>query len=173
MKFEIPFDIKTYLNQTELIVPYIYSHLIKKVKISLIMGVLLLIIGSVLLLKNEDSGVILIIISLIVLYDSYRKNNHYNRTKVAFMDIMKKNVTEKADGLKTGTFEFLPDKLIYTDDLSSSTISWPDFEGYKVVKSNLLMIVNQKDGNIQVIGEKEVGIEKFNLAVDFVKQHVK
>ncbi len=80
---------------------------------------------------------------------------------------------EKAGGLKTGTFEFLPDNLIYTDDLSSSTINWTDFEGYKVVKSNLLMIVNQKDGNILVVGEKEVGTEKFNMAVDFVKQHVK
>lgn len=89
------------------------------------------------------------------------------------MDIMKTNMEEKADGLKTGTFEFLPDNLIYTDDLSSSTIKWSDFEGYKVVKSNLLMIINQKEGNILVVGEKEVGPEKFNMAVDFVKQHVK
>lgn len=80
---------------------------------------------------------------------------------------------EKAGRLKTGTFEFLPENLIYTDDLSSLTINQTDFEGYKVVKSNLLMIVNQKDGNILVVGEKEVGTEKFNMAVDFVKQHVK
>lgn len=123
MKLEIPFNTKTYLNQVELLVPYIYSHLIKKVNISLVIGLLLLVTGSLLLIKNEDSGGILIIISLIALYDSYRKNDHCKRTKIAFMDIMKTNMEEKAGRLKTGTFEFLPENLIYTDDLSSLTIN--------------------------------------------------
>lgn len=173
LKFEIPFEAKTYLNQVELTVPYIYAHIIRKVNISLIVGLLLLITGLLIFPNNEDLGILLIFISLIVLFNAYQKNKLYKRSKNAFMDVMQKNMFEKADGLKTGTFEFLPDKLRYTDDLTSSSISWTDFEGYKVVKSNLLMIVNQKKGNILIIGEKEIGTNNFKKVISFVEQRFK
>lgn len=169
MKFEIPFKTKTYLRQVEVIVPFVYSDLIKKVKISLIIGSLLIIIGSILLFNNEDSGLALVLISLFVLYYTYQKNNLYNQTKIAYIKIMMKNIV----GLKTGVFEFLPDSLVYKDDSNLSTINWTDFKGYKVVKSNLLLIVNQKNIDMLVIGEEEIGVEKFKETLAFVKQHIK
>ncbi|WP_420399775.1 hypothetical protein [Flagellimonas sp.] len=172
MKFEIPFEEKTYLNQIRLVIPVIYSGLRIKIKRNITIGVFLILVGILLLQFDVDFGGLPIIIGPVFLYQSYRDKKSYLLRKSTVLGVIHQELDSKREILKKGIFEFRPNSLFYKDELSESNTPWSEFEGFKVIERNVLMIVNQKEGKILVIGEKEVGNKDFNTIVGFLESKI-
>ena len=116
MKFKIPFDKETYLNQVELIIPIVYSDLQRRIKNPLIFGIALLILGLTIVLSGENMGFVFIIIGIILLINSYLNNKKYIANKKTYLNLVKKNLAEKFTDYEYGTFEFNDDNLTFSDN---------------------------------------------------------
>lgn len=89
------------------------------------------------------------------------------------MSRIKAYIAEENKIPKYGVFEFKEDCLVFLDDFSETTTDWGDFQEYKIVKSNLLMMRNKEQGDIMVIGKSEIGESEFKKVISFVKRKIK
>ncbi len=85
---------------------------------------------------------------------------------------LKEHMIKENNMPKYGTLEFKKECLVFTDDYNETTTNWKDFQEYKVVKSNLLMMRNKEKGDILVLGESEIGRLEFKKVVAFVKTKI-
>ncbi|MET1260539.1 hypothetical protein ABV409_14430 [Flagellimonas sp. DF-77] len=169
LRLEIPFEKATYLSQIDLLFPLVYADLIQKLRIQLLLGLVLILIGTALLYAGHDFGAFPLIIGLLFGYEAYRIYREFSTKRKGLKTRAIENLESNKGTITKGVFEFLDNALRYSDDLTESIIPWSDFQGFRIVKGNALLIVDQRKGNILVFGEKEVGQEPFRKAVALLK----
>lgn len=170
MKFEIPFKAETYLKQVELTIPFIYKHHLKDTREALIVALTSLFIGIVINIGKSNFGNIFIILGVWFIIKSYQKYILYKTSKKIFLKIAKKELSKNQSDYRNGIFEFTEDTLRYNDTLKTIDSTWNEFESFKIVSANLLLILDEKKGEIIVIGENEVGNKNFEKIIKFVER---
>ncbi|MFD1014642.1 hypothetical protein [Winogradskyella rapida] len=173
MKFEIPFNSDIYLNQTELIIPFIYKPYLKDARESLIVGLTSTLIGISIIIGKSNLGFVFILMGIFYIIKAYPKFQLYNKLKSTYFEKIKEKVVEVESNYGNGIFEFKDDSIEYADKNITRDIKWTEFKGFKVMKSNLLMILEPDKGDIMIIGENEVGSQNFQRIVEFVKHKLK
>ena len=172
MKFKIPFNKETYLNQVKLIIPIVYSDLYNRIKTTLTSGIILFIIGLTIVLTGTKSGFVLIIIGIILLVNSYLNNKKYKTNSETYLNLVKKNLVEKLTDYEYGTFDFNDDKLTFSDKTKNRSFKWSEFQDYKIIDRNLFLILDKYKGEIYAIGEKEVNNTNFKKIIEFVEKRI-
>ena len=173
MKFEIPFNKEIYLNQIKLIIPLTYSDYYKKVKESLIVGLISIGLGIFIIMGKSSLGYLFITLGIVSSINSYIKFKEYRNLKKIHLTIIEEKLSETSISLENGIIEFNEVYLTYIDKTQSRQLNWAEFDGYKIIKSNLLLVLDQKKGDIMVIGEDEIGSENFKKIIEFVKTKLK
>lgn len=173
MKFDIPFNSEIYLSQTQLIIPLVYKDYLKSVRESIIVGLISIILGVFIIIGKSNLGNVFIILGIGFLIKSLTKFNLYNKLKKTHLKLTKESLLKNESEFGNGVFEFTSQSLKYSTKSEIRDINWNEFEGFKIVKSNLLLILNQKNGEIVAIGKKEIGNEYFKKIVDFIKLKLK
>lgn len=173
MKFEIPFKSDIYLNQTELIIPLIYKPYLKDARESLIVGLIATLFGISIVIAKSYLGIVFVLLGIVFIVKAYPKFQLYNKLKSTYFDKIKAKVAEVESDFGNGIFEFKEDSVKYLDKNITRDIKWTEFRGYKVMESNLLMILEPDKGDIMIIGENEVGSQNFTRIVEFVKTKLK
>lgn len=172
MKYKIPFEEKLHLKQTKITLPYIFEEAYYKVVEMSILFVVFFILGVILLIFEIELGSLLLGISAITGFGLYWRNDRYKELKNDYMsrlnDYLKKNKVSSY-----GIFEFNDTDLTFIDENSTTVTKWEDFQQYKVVKSNLLMMRKKELGDILVVGKSEVKEGEFEKIVSFVKGKMK
>ena len=172
MKFKIPFDQETYLNQVELIIPIVYSDLNRRIKNALTFGIIILILGLTIVFSKSDTGYLFIIIGIILLINSYLNNKKYKKNKETYLNLVKKNLTENLNDYKYGTFEFNDDNLTFSDQNKNRIFKWTEFQDYKIIDRNLFLVLDKYKGEIYAIGEKEINNTNFKKVIEFVEKKI-
>lgn len=173
MKFEIPFKEKIYLDQVELMIPLIYRYYIKNARESIIVGILSSLLGVLIIVGKSYLGVIFIALGIWFLILSFPKFKLYNNLKKTHLTKTREIFAENDSNFGNGIFEFTDNSLRYTDKLHTRDIQWTEFKKYKVIDSNLFLILEREKGDIMAIGEQEIGTDNFNKVVDFIKTKIK
>ncbi|MGB3607170.1 hypothetical protein [Psychroserpens sp.] len=173
MKFDIPFKSEIYLNQTQLIIPMIYRHYFKDARESLIVGLISTSLGISIIIGKSYLGIVFIALGTWFIIKSYPKFKLYNTLKKTHLKLTKEKLSESESDFGNGIFEFTENSLKYIDKLQTRDIEWTEFKDFKIVESNLLLILDQEKGDIMAIGENEIGIENFVKIIDFVKTKLK
>ena len=161
MKFEIPFDTDIFLYQTELIIPLVYSSYLKDTRESLIVGLISTLIGILIIIEKSYLGILLILIGVFYTVNAYSKFGLYKKLKSTHLEKVKENITKDVSNFGNGIFEFKEDSIKYVDKNITRDINWSEFKGFKIMNSNLLLILEPDQGDIMVIGESEVGSHNF------------
>lgn len=173
MKFDIPFKSEIYLNQVQLMIPIIYKHYFKDARESLIVGILSSLLGIFIILGKSYLGIVFIGLGIWFIIKSFPKFKLYKTLKKTHLKITKEKLSENESDLGNGIFEFTKNSLKYIDKLQTRDIKWSEFKSYKIVESNLFLILEQEEGDIMAIGENEIGNENFEKVIDFVKTKLK
>ena len=173
MKFEIPFKSEIYLNQVQLMIPIIYKRYFKDARESLIVGVLSSLLGVFIILGKSYLGIVFIGLGIWFIIKSFPKFKLYNTLKRTHLKITKEKLSENQSDFGNGIFEFSENSLKYIDKLQTRNIKWNEFKNFKVVRSNLFLILEQEKGDIVAIGKDEIGHESFERVIDFVKTKLK
>jgi hypothetical protein len=173
LKFEIPFKSDIYLNQTELIIPFIYKPYLKDARESLIVGLISTLIGISIIIGKSYLGIVFIILGVFYVVKAYPKFQLYNKLKSTYFEKIKEKVAEVESDFGNGIFEFKDESIKYVDKNITRDIKWTEFKGFKVMDSNLIMPLESEKGDIMIIGENEVGNEDFKKIVEFVKTKLK
>jgi len=173
LNFKLPFDKKTYLQQTQLGIPIIHSELIRRRRNSLISGLFFTALGTTILFRKGDIGVIFVLIGVISFFDCYLKNQKYTEFKNNIMSATKNHLKNDQYVPQFGVFDFNDDYVIYMDEIMCSKTKWSEFEDYKLVKSNLFLIRKKVDGDMLVLGKNEIGEMNFIKLIELTKSKIK
>ena len=173
MKFEIPFKSEIYLNQIQLMVPIIYKYYFKDAKETLIVGILSSLLGVFIILGKSYLGIVFIVLGVYFIFKSFPKFKLYNTLKKTHLKITQEKLSENQSDFGNGIFEFNESSLKYIDKLQTRDIKWNEFKNFKIVESNLFLILDQEKGDIMAIGEDEIGKESFEKMIEFVKIKLK
>jgi hypothetical protein len=173
LKFEIPFNSDIYLNQTELIIRYIYKSYLKDARESLFVGLISILIGISIIIGKSFLGIVFVLLGIFYTLKSYPKFQIYNKLVSTSLKKESESFAKVESDFSNGIFEFRADSLKFYDNNISRDIKWIDFKGFKLIKSNLLLILEPDKGDIMIIGESEVGIDNFKKIVEFVKHKLK
>ena len=172
LKFKIPFDKETYLNQVKLIIPIVYSDLNRRIKNALTFGIVLLILGLVIIFSGIKTGFVFIIIGIILLVNSYLNNKKYKTNSETYLNLVEKNLVGKLTDYEYGTFEFYDDNLTFSDKTQNRSFKWSEFQDYKIIDRNLFLILDKYKGEIYAIGEKEINNTNFKKVIEFVEKRI-
>lgn len=172
MKFKIPFEKETYLNQVKLIIPIVYSDLKRRINNALTFGIILLILGLTVVLSGADIGYIFIIIGIILLINSYLNNKKYKTNRETYLNLVEKNLAEKLADYEYGIFEFNNENLTFSDNTQNQIFKWSEFQDYKVIDRNLFLVLDKYKGEIYAIGEKEINNMNFKKVIEFVEKRI-
>lgn len=173
MKFDIPFKSEIYLNQTQLIIPLIYKPYLKDARESLIVGLISTLIGISIIIGKSYLGIVFVLLGAVYIIKAYPKFQLYSKLKSTYFEKVKEKVAEVESDFGNGIFEFKEHSIKYIDKNITRDVKWNEFKGFKVVKSNLLLILEPDNGDIMIIGENEIGSENFKKTVEFVKTKLK
>ncbi|MEW7292859.1 hypothetical protein [Aquimarina sp. 2304DJ70-9] len=172
MKYQIPFDEKLYIEQTKLTFPYIFPKEYKKMKESLIISCICFILGLSILIGGSELSTLFFVIGIFAIFDLYFKNEKYTGLKNDYTRNLK-SLFKENEVTTTGIFELNDHCLRYSNDYLCNWTNWEDFQKYKIVKSNLLLIQKENYGEVFVIGKSEVGEEDFQNILNFVHEKIK
>ncbi|WP_397362282.1 hypothetical protein [Olleya sp. R77988] len=154
-------------------IPIIYKHYFKDARESLIVGLLSALLGIFILIGNSYVGIVFIVLGILFIIKSFPKFKLYNTLKRTHLEITKEKLSENQSDFGNGIFEFNENSLKYIDKLQTRDIKWNEIKNFKVVESNLFLIIEQEKGDIMVIGEEEIGNESFGKVLEFVKTKLK
>ena len=173
MKFEIPFKPEIYLNQIQLIIPLIYRAYYKDARETIIVGLISTLLGISIIIGKSYLGIVFIVLGIFFIIKSYPKFKLYNTLKSTYFKKVKEKVSEVESDFGNAIFEFNENSIKYIDKFTTREIEWTEFKNYKIVESNLLLILEQDKGDIMAIGKNEVGNLSFDKIIDFVKSKLK
>jgi hypothetical protein len=173
LKYKIPFNRELFYQQTEITLPYVFSDAFFRRKEAIIWSIIFLLLGISILISNRSFGALFLAFSAIAFYNLYWKNDKYKELKNDYMSRLKAHMNKENKIPKHGVFEFKEDSLVFSDDYSETITEWRNFQEYKIVKSNLLLMRNKEQGDIMVIGESEIGKLEFQKVISFVKRKFK
>ncbi|WP_138434635.1 hypothetical protein [Winogradskyella algicola] len=173
MRYEIPFDLELYYLQTKITFPYVFSDSYRKSKEALFWFIIFICLGIFIIIGKGNLGFLFLAFSLFSFYNFYTYNKKYHNLKNDYMSRIKALIDKENEIPKYGIFEFNKDCLVFTDDFSETKTEWNDFQEYKIVKSNLLLMRNKEQGDIVVIGKSEIGEIEFKNVISFVKEKIK
>ena len=173
MKFDIPFKSEIYLNQVKLMTPIIYTEYYKDARKSLTVGIFSSLLGVFIILGKSQLGVLFIVLGISFIIKSLPKFKLYKTLKRTYFKITKKKLFENKSDFGKGIFEFTENSLKYIDNIETRDIKWNEFESYKIIKSNLFLILEQEKGEIMAIGKNEIGSENFEKVIIFIKTKLK
>jgi len=117
----------------------------------LIFGVFIFIIGLIVVLSEEKTGYILIIIGIILLINSYLNDKRYKINRETYLSLVEKNLTEKFADYEYGMFEFNYDNLTFSDNTQNWIFKWSEFQDYKIIDRNLFLVLDKYIGEIYAI----------------------
>jgi len=137
----------------------------------LIFGVFIFIIGLIVVLSEEKTGYILIIIGIILLINSYLNDKRYKINRETYLSLVEKNLTEKFADYEYGMFEFNYDNLTFSDNTQNWIFKWSEFQDYKIIDRNLFLVLDKYKGEIYAIGEKEINNTNFKKIIEFVEKN--
>ncbi len=173
MKFDIPFKSEIYLNQVELMTPLIYSEYYKDARKSLIVGIFSSLLGVFIILGKSQLGILFIVLGISFIIKSVPKFKLYKTLKRTYLEITKEKLFENKSDFGNGVFEFTEYSLKYIDKLETKEIKWNEFESYKIIESNLFLILDEEKGEIMAIGKNEIGSKNFEKVITFIKTKLK
>jgi hypothetical protein len=172
LKFKIPFDKKTYLNQVKLLIPIVYSDLKRRITSALIFGITLLILGLAMVFSGTNLGFVFIITGVILLINSYLNTKKYKTNRETYLNLVEQNLIEKLTDYEYGIFEFNDDNLTFSNKTQNRIFKWTEFQDYKIIERNLFLVLDKYKGEIYVIGEKEINNTNFKKVIEFVKSRI-
>lgn len=173
MKFEIRFNSDIYLNQIELILPFIYKPYLKDARESLIVGIISTVMGISIIIGKSYFGIVFLLMGVFYIIKAFPKFQLYNQLKSTYFEKIKEKVSEVESDHGNGIFEFKNESLKYVDKHITRDIKWSEFKGFKIKDSNLIMFLEPEKGDILVIGENEIGSENYKWIIAFVKTKLK
>jgi len=152
--------------------PIIYKHSLKRAWDSFSVGFLSSLLGVFMVVLESNVGIVFIGIGISFIIKALFKFNLYKTQKSTHLKISKKKLSECESDFRSASFEFTKNSLKYIDKLRAVDIKWSAFKNYKIVASNLFLILEQEKGEILAIGQKEIGNEDFEKVIAFVKTKV-
>lgn len=171
MKFEIPFDKNIHEEQNKLSFDLAWSKNLKKRRENLILGIILIILGILILIGQNNIGVIFIGMGILSLIFCYRANDYYIKNKKNYFDIINTEAEECLQAVDNEIWEFQEDYFRYKNYKQDSTLKWNAFSSLKKINETIFLDTNI--GIRFILSEKEVGSEKFEQIITFLENKIK
>ena len=168
MKYIIPFDPNIFIEQTQLILPYILYKQRDEVKKALGVVIIFIVLGIVFLLADHELNALFFSVSIFCVFNLYFKNEKYRDFKFEYLRQLR-NEIERTDPLFDGIFEFRDECVRISNNNSCTWNNWNSYKGYKIVKSNLILFHKTEPNRIIVIDKAEVGANNFMQILEFVQ----
>lgn len=169
MKFELVFDKDIYNKQMDLLFDLAWKRKITYYKNSQYLGLILIVIGSAMIYDRPNifgGGYVLIFFGLSNLlpfvYYYFKIKLNYKKIENA-----KKEEIEFSKGVKKISLEFTEAAFIMSVENQVKTILWEEFVTCLIKEDNVILIT--KDYQPYILGESEVGEEKFQKIISFVE----
>ncbi|CAL2092820.1 hypothetical protein [Tenacibaculum sp. 190524A05c] len=172
LRFTIPFNRDIYLHQVKLILPLAYKKYFKEGRETLLVGLISTLIGILILMDKSYLGNVFIVLGFVFIIKAYLRFQLYYKLKNESFENVRQQINEGEFDSTTGIFEFNDDTIIYIYNDTKTETDWKDFKKFKIIDSNLLLVLNQEEANIMAIGENEIGKENFSKLIDFVKSKI-
>ena len=172
MKFELIFDKDIYNKQMDLLFDLAWKRKIAYYKNSQYLGSLLIIIGISLIYNRPKIfgiGYVLIFFGLTNLvpfvYYYFKIKTMYKKLEVA-----KAAEIEIYSDVKKISWELTEESFIINAENQLKTLPWEEFTMYIIKEDNVILIT--KDCRPFILGEIEVGKEKFKMITSFVEKKI-
>lgn len=166
MKLELKFDELIYRKQSDLLFEIGYGKKETYYKNSNYFGVCLTILGVLAIIGKGNIGYIFIIMGLLLLISYY--SYHFKQKKILVqLKAQQLQIISFYKDNPNASYEFNDNELVFTDYNGSTKIEWQDFHSVLEKEENIFLIT--KKFIPYTFGKSEIGIENYNLAVEFIE----
>ncbi|WP_375325047.1 hypothetical protein [Flagellimonas sp. GZD32] len=173
MKLEIPFDENIYSEQTSLNFNLAWNENLKNNKKRLYWGIPSIIFGAFLTYQENYLGILFLGIGIhygINFYDFY---SHYKKNKTKYLELIKSEIDGQKSSNQDSIWEFNEEYFRYKYYKYDAKIKWNAFKSYRIIDKNLFLDLEVGNNSSYILGESEVGKEKFEEIIEFVKMKIK
>lgn len=173
MKLEIPFDENIYSEQTTLYFNQFWNKNLKKNKERIYWAIPLTIVGIFLVKKENNLGFFSLGIGIHYLINFYTYYRHYKTIKTKHFELTNSEIDGQKSAGQNTILEFNEEYFRFKNYKYDTKIKWNAFKNYQVIDKNLFLDLEIGYKPSYILGEKEVGKDKFNEIVEFIKKKSK
>lgn len=168
LKYEIPFDKEMFEKHEKTLLPILYSVEYRKVKISAIVTITLILIGVIIQLMDSDVGSMFIAISIFTLFSLHHNYEYYKSLKNDHKR-MTKWLLKELEYTSSEIVELRDDCFRYSTDFYCWSLKWNQFEKYIIKKSQLILFPKDIEDEIVIISEKSLPYPEFVKILNFIE----
>lgn len=172
MKFEIPFNEQVYYEQMTLNFNTAWNENLKKNKKMFFFAIFLILFGALINYGKNNIGFLAIAFGIHYLINGYNYYFFYKKSKDVFYELVEKEKIGQQKANVNSFWEFNDDHFIYKDYKYEAKIKWEAFISSRIIEMNLFLDLNVGNNSSYVLGETEIGIEKFLQVSEFVKNKI-
>lgn len=170
MKLEIPFNESIYSEQTTLNFNLAWDENLKKNKKRLYWAVPSIIFGAFLTYQENYLGFLFLGIGIHYIINFYDYYSYYKTNKTKYLELVKSEIDGQKSANQDSIWEFKEDYFRYKYYKYDAKFKWNAFKGYRIIEKNLFLDLEVGNNSSYILGESEVGKEKFEEIIEFVKK---
>jgi len=172
MKLEIPFEENIYLEQTTLNFTLAWKDNLKKNKKRLYWALPSIIFGAFLVYRENYLGFLFLGIGLHYAINFYDYYSYYKKSKTEYFELIKSEIEGQKAAGQNSLWEFNDDHFRYKYYKYDAKIKWNAFKSYRIIDKNIFLDLEVGNNSSYILGEIEVGKDRFEEIIEFVKKKV-
>ncbi|GAA4276002.1 hypothetical protein [Aquimarina mytili] len=172
MKLEIPFIEQIFKEQLTLNFKITWRENLERNKKRLFWAIPFIIIGSIMLYGNDNLGFISVAIGIHYVFNFFNYYLSYKKSKKKYFDLVASEIDNEKRANQNAIWNFNEDHFGMKNYKYEVKIKWGAFKSYRIISDNLFLDLDVGTNLSYILGEKEIGLEKYNEVVEFVKHKI-
>lgn len=161
MRFEVPFNERTFRSQTDLQFKMVWKEMIRHNSNRLSTALGMFVLSMVFLLTNSYFGFLLLGIAFHYGVNFYNFKIHYKKEKEKYISYIEELIKKYEIHTEGSIWDFKDEGFYYKDFQFEIFIKWESFWSYKKRDNNLILIPFNFVNQGYILGEQEIGKENF------------